>query len=115
MSAQDHIAGLERSLPQASPQELAEVLGQLRRLEAIAWARLAATAANGAAHSSDSPPDTLLDAKEAARRLGTSVDYLYRHAPELPFTVRPGGRRLRFSARGIERYIRLRQGNTDAS
>jgi excisionase family DNA binding protein len=54
--------------------------------------------------------DRLLDVDEAAQRLGTSTDYLYRHSRKLPFTVRIGSR-LRFSARGIERFIRTRQGH----
>ena len=53
--------------------------------------------------------DRLLDVREAAQRLGTSTDYLYRHGRTLPFTVRVGSR-LRFSSRGIDRYIRVRQG-----
>jgi excisionase family DNA binding protein len=53
--------------------------------------------------------DQLLDVDEAADRLGTSTDYLYRHSGKLPFTVRIGSR-LRFSARGIDRFIRTRQG-----
>lgn len=52
--------------------------------------------------------DRLLDVDEAADRLGTSTDYL-RHSGKLPFTVRIGSR-LRFSARGIDRFIRTRQG-----
>jgi excisionase family DNA binding protein len=52
--------------------------------------------------------DRLLDVDEAANRLGTSADYLYRHSGKLPFTVRIGSR-LRFSARGIDRFIRARQ------
>jgi predicted DNA-binding transcriptional regulator AlpA len=54
--------------------------------------------------------DALLEVTEAARRLGTTRDWLYRHAHQLPFTVRMGPRQLRFSAKGIERYIRQRQG-----
>lgn len=53
--------------------------------------------------------DHLLDVKEAAQRLGTSTDHLYRHGCTLPFTVRVGSR-LRFSSRGIDRYIRVRLG-----
>jgi excisionase family DNA binding protein len=53
--------------------------------------------------------DQLLDVDEAADRLGTSTDYLYRHSGKFPFTVRIGSR-LRFSARGIDRFIRTRQG-----
>jgi hypothetical protein len=53
--------------------------------------------------------DVLLDIEAAARRLATSVDWLYRHNKTLPFVVR-NGRQLRFSARGIDRYIRERSG-----
>jgi excisionase family DNA binding protein len=53
--------------------------------------------------------DQLLDVDEAADRLGTSTDYLYRHSGKLPFTVRIGSR-LRFSARGIDRFISTPQG-----
>ena len=48
-------------------------------------------------------------AREAAQRLGTSEDWLYRHAAELPFTKRLSERQLRFSSAGIEQYIRRRQ------
>jgi predicted DNA-binding transcriptional regulator AlpA len=54
-------------------------------------------------------PDVLLDVETAAKRLATTEDWLYRHARQLPFTVRQG-RSLRFSSAGIERYIRSRQG-----
>ena len=53
--------------------------------------------------------DALLTVSDAAARLSTTTDWLYRHAARLPFTVR-NGRQLRFSARGIARYIRERQG-----
>jgi hypothetical protein len=59
----------------------------------------------------DVEPDRLLDVGAAAQRLRTTKDWLYRHARELPFTVR-NGRQLRFSGRGIARYIREREGLT---
>ena len=49
--------------------------------------------------------DKLLTIDEAAAVLNTSKDYLYRHHHELPFTVRLSPRQLRFSAKGITRYI----------
>lgn len=49
--------------------------------------------------------DENLSVEEAARRLGVSTEYLYRHAKRLPFTRRVG-RRLLFSARGLERWNR---------
>ena len=57
--------------------------------------------------------ERLLTVEEAARTLGVSEDWLYRRAPRLPFTVRLG-RVLRFSAEGLERYIRQRQGRGGA-
>lgn len=57
----------------------------------------------------DHAEDRLLSVAEAAEKLGTSRDWVYRHADQLPFTVRVG-RHLRFSAQGIDRYIRVRTG-----
>jgi predicted DNA-binding transcriptional regulator AlpA len=54
--------------------------------------------------------DRLLSVAAAAVRLGVSKDWLYRRASKLPFTVRLGPRRLRFSAQGIDRFIHHRQG-----
>ena len=54
-------------------------------------------------------PDVLLTVPQAAERLQQTSDWLYRHARHLPFTVRVG-RQLRFSSRGIGRFIRERAG-----
>lgn len=85
-----------RELP---ADELPRLLGDLEEIRCTAMSRLTAPVL--------SPPqsDELLDVNEAARRLGTSKDYLYRHHARLPFTRRMG-RNLRFSALGIENYIR---------
>ena len=58
--------------------------------------------------------DRLLSVEEAAHTLAVSEDWLYRRAARLPFTVRLG-RVLRFSADGLERYIRQRQGRGGAA
>ncbi len=51
-------------------------------------------------------PDRLLTAREAAERLGVSPKYIYAHQKSFPFTRRlPGGNALRFSARGLERWL----------
>lgn len=80
-------------------EQLPRLLGDLEEIRCTAMARLTAP-----------PPtapqlDELLDVDEAAHRLGTSKDYLYRHHALLPFTRRIG-RSLRFSTLGIEKYIR---------
>jgi excisionase family DNA binding protein len=71
--------------------------------------RLLAMPSSAAGTGDTAGEDRLLDVEQAAQRLGTSQDYLYRHSRKLPFTVRVGTR-LRFSSRGIERFIRMRQG-----
>jgi excisionase family DNA binding protein len=88
-----------------------------RALIVQAAAVLAALAAGMVPDShQDTLPDRLLTVKEAADRLGLSEDYLYRHARTLPFFVRPNGSRtVRFSQRGIERYLRDQQQRRDAS
>ncbi len=54
--------------------------------------------------------DRLLTVDEVAVKLGVTNDWLYRRAKALPFTVRLSPGKLRFSLRGIERYIRQRHG-----
>ena len=55
-------------------------------------------------------PDELVDVEVLARRLNVSTDYVYDHADEFPFTVREG-RRLLFSSRAIDEYIRAKGKN----
>lgn len=101
------LAELKEEIGDLAPEQIPAVLGELEELKAKAWAQLLTP--NGRSRSGIQAPDELVNVQEAARRLELSPDYLYRHASQLPFTVRIG-RRLRFSAQGIERFIRLRQG-----
>ena len=85
---------------------------RLPALIAALSARLAAEAARGLASPNPQRrqaegPDENLSIEEAARRLGISKDFLYR--TKLPFKVRIG-RRVLFSARGLERWNRNHQG-----
>ena len=78
------------------------------QLEELAT-RVAAKLQNGNGHHQPEEPDKLLDAKAAAERLGVTVRWLYSH--DLSFAVRlPGSRAVRFSARGIGRWLEKRQG-----
>jgi hypothetical protein len=71
-----------------------------------AAAVLAALGATIRTAREDDEPDTLLTVEQAASRLALSPDYLYRHARQFPFLVRPNGARaIRFSAHGVARYI----------
>ncbi len=79
--------------------ELPALLGELEQVRCTALARL--TSARVAPQESDE----LLGVPEASRRLGVSRDFLYRHARDFGFTRRMG-RKLLFSASGIERHIK---------
>jgi hypothetical protein len=79
-------------------EDLPVLIGQLEAAKATAWARLTAP-------SPAQGHDELVDVMEAARRLGVSTDYVYRHSQEYPFTRRQG-RKLLFSALGIEKHFR---------
>jgi excisionase family DNA binding protein len=59
-------------------------------------------------HTGTPRHDELLTIDQAADRLNLSVDYLYRNAAKLPFTIRIG-RLVRFSANDIDDYIRRKQ------
>ncbi len=52
--------------------------------------------------------DSLLTIERAAERLGMTKDSLYRIAKTLPFAVKLGPGQLRFSASGIDRYIKAK-------
>jgi len=77
------------------------------QLDALAE-RVAAHLSNG--NGSHAPEaDKLLTVQEAAQRLGVKIRWLYGH--DLPFAVRlPGSRAVRFSERGIAKYIAKRMG-----
>ncbi len=99
---------LERVAADAPLQELAALVGELERIKTVALARFYVGSSDGQPEAQQG--DRLLGVQEAARKLGLSKDYLYRHAKALPFTRRLGPRQLRFSEQGIEKYIRQRQG-----
>jgi excisionase family DNA binding protein len=88
-------------------EQIPAFVGRLASLQLRLVARLMQEQLNRSASPADG--DTLLRVDDAARRLGTSLDWLYRHAKRLPFTVRQG-HQLRFSSQGIDRYIKQRQG-----
>ena len=95
------IESLLSDVQAATQQQLPHLIGCLQEAQAAAMARLL--------HPETATPttsdDRLLNVKEAAERLGTSADYLYRHWSRLPFARKcPFG--LRFSEQGIAAWIR---------
>lgn len=101
MSRSD-LHGLVESTPTT---ELPGLIGDLEAARAEAWARLTAPASEPSVVAAAEPRN--LDVVEAARRLGMSRDWLYRHAAELPFALRIG-RRLVFDSVALERWNRKR-------
>lgn len=55
------------------------------------------------------PEDRLMTAKELAGKWQKSVNWVYTHADDWPFTVREAGEQPRFSLLGFERYLAARQ------
>ncbi len=78
--------------------ELPALLGELEQVRCTALARLTSTPVV------PQESDELLNVTAAAGRLGISRDYLYRHHRDFPFTRRLG-RKLLFSAAGIDKHI----------
>ena len=93
------LSSMATRLADADAEELPDLIGELEAIKATAWARLTAPALATQEH------DELLDVETAAERLGVSRDYLYRHSQEYPFTRRQG-RKLLFSALGVDKHIR---------
>lgn len=94
----DELKPALRLAQQLPADELPELLGELETVRVSALIRLSGRGAE------PHEPDKLLNADDAAARLGISKDYLYRHHREYPFARRIG-RRVLFSAVGLENYI----------
>jgi len=73
---------------------------------------VAAKLGTGPSREPEPGPDVLLTAEQVAERLGTTVRYVYARSRIFPFVVRLPGRSIRFSARGLERYLARRVGQT---
>jgi excisionase family DNA binding protein len=87
------------------PSRIPALLSLLSAVQSAMAARLISAGSEEPA----SADDALLTVAQAAERLGVSKDWLFRRSRTLPFVVRLG-RHLRFSSRGIERYLRNRTG-----
>jgi excisionase family DNA binding protein len=87
------------------PTRIPALLSQLSAVQSAMAARLITADRD----DTTSTEDTLLTVDQASERLGVSKDWLFRRSRTLPFVVRLG-RHLRFSSRGIDRYLRNRTG-----
>jgi len=102
------IADLDR-LP---TDQLPLALGVLEAAKAHLWMRLATFLSPSTRQVAVPAPsdgtDRTVDVREAARLLGMSRSWVYRHARGLPLAHRIGPRAVRFSVSGIRRYLARR-------
>ncbi len=91
--------------------EIAAAIGLLEVTKAKLYARLTANGRQEAPPTTrnETAPDKLLTVNGAAGVLGVTRRWLYDHADQLPFTRRIGARTLRFSERGLNRYMATRR------
>jgi predicted DNA-binding transcriptional regulator AlpA len=101
------LGALERLVSEIPLEDAPALLGDLERVRWRLRLRLEMLT-RGRENSAGTEPNRLLDVEEAAGRLGCSPSWLYRHSKRLPFVVRTG-RSLRFSSKGIDSFIRIRQ------
>jgi hypothetical protein len=85
-------------------ERLPEFLGKLETVRVTALARLSAPVVQNRGN------DQLLDVMEASKRLKMSKQYLYRNHEQFDFTRRVG-RKLLFSAKGIDEFISKQGGH----
>jgi excisionase family DNA binding protein len=93
-----------------APEAIPRLLGVLRTVEVSLLARLTRDSLKHVGPS-QAPPredDRLLTVEEAAKLLGVTPRWLYRHAGRLPFARRLSRKALRFSEAGIGRYVATR-------
>ena len=102
----DEIAADPQKVLDLSPTVAGAMLARLAAIQAVLLSRALASEKDGSGTAAE---DRLLTVSEAATVLSQTEDWLYRHAKQLPFTVRVGNR-VRFSSAGIARWIRTRQG-----
>ena len=88
-------------------EEIPDIIGELERVKALLWARLAVPTAQ----SNGAGEDRLLGVEQAAERLGVTENWL-RHRSELPFVVKLSEGVVRYSSRGIDRWIATRAGRS---
>jgi len=81
-----------------------EATGMLSRLMAL-QATLMVQAVSSREQEHQTSGDRLLKVEEVAYRLNCDTDWVYRKADKLPFACRLSPRQLRFSEKGLEKYI----------
>ena len=86
-------------------EEIPDVLGLLETVKIRLVKRFMAPSLPPKEPRLPKEPDRLLDNQEAAQRLSVKPKWLYDHFDQLPFGKRLADRTLRFSERGLNRWL----------
>jgi hypothetical protein len=81
-----------------------EAIGLLSRMASIQPVLLAVACSDKV--ENEPAGDRLLKVREVAYRLNCDPDWVYRNTDKLPFTRRLSSSQLRFSEKGLEKYIK---------
>ncbi|MEW6775620.1 MAG: helix-turn-helix domain-containing protein [Bdellovibrionota bacterium] len=92
-------------ISEVPPERIPSLLVRLSGLFSALSARLLDFPRKAAKEREEIPQDRLLTAAEAAPILGVTVQWLYRHAKELPYARKLSRKVLRFSEAGIRRHM----------
>jgi len=100
----DAFAALEAEAAEANPAALPALLGELRRIEAVAWRRL--TLPVPAATNGRPETDLIDDVREVARIVRRSVSWVRKRGRTLAGFHQPGGKgcKVSWSRRALEAW-----------
>jgi hypothetical protein len=85
--------------------QIPAIVGELERVKTCLLSRLYGTTTPTVEPEVEKVADRLLDSEEAAHRLAVTPRWLYDHFDQLPFGKRLADRTLRFSERGLNRWL----------
>lgn len=103
------VAAMPKEALRQGVAELSRLQADAGVLQSLMLARLISLESTEPTPSTSSSGDRLVTVDEAAALLGVTTKWLYHHWRDLPFAKKLGGKILRFSEQGIQRYIARRR------
>ena len=105
-----HVAAYPSSIQNLPEGQLLDLLAELERLRARVWWRLNRPASpqvdSNGSEIQRAEEDQLLDVAQVAQIMAVDERYVYDHATDWPFTRKISSRKLRFSKRGLFRWLK---------
>ena len=103
------IDSLEQVIAQADPSACPELLGELERLKALLWAKLARPEASSQVPILSPENGRYLTVEEVVIRFGVTDRWLYRHKKQMPYS-QPSRKVLLFPEGAITKWFVSRNG-----